>query len=95
MLRKIELGDVISRRLSQKQQLNILSLFHNAHPPPNSTKQLQHPPSLPVPESVEMSAKEQPLQAVKSAVTDEPLTPNFTPKDYSIFFLAGALCCTL
>jgi solute carrier family 25 phosphate transporter 3 len=42
-----------------------------------------------------MSAKEQPLQAVKSAVTDEPLTPNFTPKDYSIFFLAGALCCTL
>ncbi|ODN83150.1 hypothetical protein L202_01348 [Cryptococcus amylolentus CBS 6039] len=24
-----------------------------------------------------------------------PLTPNFTPKDYGIFFTAGALCCTL
>jgi len=33
--------------------------------------------------------------AVKSAVSDEPLTPDFTAKDYSIFFLAGALCCTL
>lgn len=25
----------------------------------------------------------------------EPLTPNFTSKDYSIFFAAGALCCTM
>lgn len=25
----------------------------------------------------------------------EPLTPNFSGKDYSIFFMAGALCCTL
>jgi hypothetical protein len=24
-----------------------------------------------------------------------PLTPNFSSKDYSIFFAAGALCCTM
>ncbi|CAD6585537.1 MAG: hypothetical protein TREMPRED_004170 [Tremellales sp. Tagirdzhanova-0007] len=30
-----------------------------------------------------------------SKVTDEPLTPTFTAKDYSSFFLAGALCCTI
>lgn len=24
-----------------------------------------------------------------------PLTPNFSPKDYSIFFASGALCCTV
>lgn len=28
-------------------------------------------------------------------VPGSPLTPNFNAKDYSIFFLAGALCCTL
>ncbi|WRT67136.1 uncharacterized protein IL334_004102 [Kwoniella shivajii] len=37
-------------------------------------------------------------QKVKNVAKDavnEPLTPNFSPKDYSTFFLAGALCCTL
>lgn len=41
-----------------------------------------------------MSAQKTMKNAV-SKVTDEPLTPNFTTKDYSSFFLAGALCCTL
>ena len=38
-----------------------------------------------------------PPQSVKPGTgpTGEPLTPDFTAKDYSIFFLAGALCCTL
>ncbi|EIW69694.1 solute carrier family 25 (mitochondrial phosphate transporter), member 3 [Tremella mesenterica] len=31
----------------------------------------------------------------KSILPGEPLTPKFTAKDYSIFFSAGALCCTL
>lgn len=39
-----------------------------------------------------MSAAEK-TAPVGSAV--EPLTPAFTAKDYSIFFAAGALCCTL
>ncbi|WWC69456.1 uncharacterized protein I206_103396 [Kwoniella pini CBS 10737] len=34
-------------------------------------------------------------KSVAKNVVDEPLTPSFTPKDYSSFFLAGALCCTL
>ncbi|KAI9638257.1 mitochondrial carrier domain-containing protein [Dioszegia hungarica] len=29
------------------------------------------------------------------AYTNGPLTPNFNAKDYSIFFAAGALCCTI
>lgn len=33
-------------------------------------------------------------QLAKQGVA-EPLTPSFTAKDYSIFFMAGALCCTL
>ncbi|KAK4686569.1 hypothetical protein P7C73_g3556, partial [Tremellales sp. Uapishka_1] len=32
---------------------------------------------------------------VASKVTDEPLTPDFSAKDYTSFFLAGALCCTI
>ncbi|KAK6902937.1 solute carrier family 25 (mitochondrial phosphate transporter), member 3 [Kwoniella mangroviensis CBS 8886] len=32
---------------------------------------------------------------VAKDVVNQPLTPNFTAKDYSSFFLAGALCCTL
>ncbi|WVW83080.1 hypothetical protein I302_105098 [Kwoniella bestiolae CBS 10118] len=32
---------------------------------------------------------------VAKDVVNTPLTPNFTAKDYSSFFLAGALCCTL
>lgn len=37
-----------------------------------------------------MSTKQQPLSVPATA-----LTPNFLPKDYGVFFLAGALCCTL
>ncbi|CCO33439.1 Mitochondrial phosphate carrier protein AltName: Full=Mitochondrial import receptor [Rhizoctonia solani AG-1 IB] len=33
-------------------------------------------------------------QAIKSAVAT-PLVPDFSLKDYSTFFLAGALCCTI
>ena len=36
--------------------------------------------------------------AAKAAPGPTPmsaLTPNFTGKDYSIFFAAGALCCTM
>lgn len=32
-------------------------------------------------------------QLAKQGVA-EPLTPSFSAKDYSIFFMAGALCCT-
>lgn len=41
-----------------------------------------------------MSAQ-RPVKSAVAKLTDEPLTPNFTTKDYSSFFLAGALCCTL
>ncbi|KAK8869814.1 hypothetical protein IAR55_000382 [Kwoniella newhampshirensis] len=37
----------------------------------------------------------QKAKEVARDVTNTPLTPNFTPKDYGIFFTAGALCCTL
>lgn len=33
--------------------------------------------------------------ADKAALDEQPLTPNFTVLDYSKFFLAGALCCTM
>jgi len=32
---------------------------------------------------------------VKASLVATPLVPNFTSKDYSTFFLAGALCCTI
>jgi len=38
---------------------------------------------------------EQSTQTLKAVVPGSPLTPNFNAKDYSIFFLAGALCCTM
>jgi solute carrier family 25 phosphate transporter 3 len=34
-------------------------------------------------------------EKVASPGFSTPLTPDFSAKDYSIFFLAGALCCTL
>lgn len=34
-------------------------------------------------------------KAVAKELAGTPLTPNFTSKDYGIFFTAGALCCTL
>ncbi|OXG21515.1 solute carrier family 25 (mitochondrial phosphate transporter), member 3 [Cryptococcus neoformans Tu401-1] len=34
-------------------------------------------------------------KTVAKELAGTPLTPNFTSKDYSIFFTAGALCCTL
>ncbi|WWD15912.1 hypothetical protein CI109_100336 [Kwoniella shandongensis] len=37
----------------------------------------------------------QKAKEVARDVTSSPLTPNFTSKDYGIFFTAGALCCTL
>ncbi|KAE8541126.1 hypothetical protein D1P53_002480 [Cryptococcus gattii VGV] len=34
-------------------------------------------------------------KTVAKDLVGKPLTPNFTGKDYSIFFTAGAICCTL
>ncbi|KAG8928119.1 hypothetical protein FRC02_007355 [Tulasnella sp. 418] len=42
------------------------------------------------------SSKPSPVAPPKRATVAAPrLTPTFTPKDYSTFFLAGAICCTL
>ncbi|KAG8698901.1 hypothetical protein FRC09_006946, partial [Ceratobasidium sp. 395] len=43
--------------------------------------------------SVEKKAQDT-KRAIKSTVAT-PLVPDFTTKDYSTFFLAGALCCTI
>lgn len=40
------------------------------------------------------SSSKEAASAVKSTLSPA-LTPNFTAKDYSVFFAAGAICCTL
>jgi hypothetical protein len=37
----------------------------------------------------------QKAKEVAKDIVGTPLTPNFSSKDYSIFFAAGAICCTL
>lgn len=42
-----------------------------------------------------MPSPTQPAKDVAATLAPQGrLTPDFSPKDYSIFFLAGALCCT-
>lgn len=40
------------------------------------------------------AATEKAKETAKKAMPTQALTPNFTQKDYGIFFLAGAICCT-
>jgi hypothetical protein len=41
------------------------------------------------------AAKDVATKAAPGVTPMSALTPNFTAKDYSIFFAAGALCCTM
>lgn len=44
--------------------------------------------------STSTSSEKAAASAVKSTLSPA-LTPTFTAKDYSVFFAAGAICCTL